>query len=152
MTSPTDVNDCQPEVLTDHLIELHTTENDVTQCLPKNIKLINNNEYMKCRRVKAVIRYHTPNKTKEPEAYYHHLLMLYYPWRNESTLMAEDQTYGTKFHEPSVQAIVQQNRAIFEPDADAIHHAFEAVRSNPGDIHSFDPINDQENADATSCI
>ena len=81
------MNDCQPEVLTDDVIESLTTEN-VAECLPKKIKLLNTNEYMKCRKIKAVVSYHRPNKQKEPEAYFHHLLMLYYPWRNETSLMA----------------------------------------------------------------
>ena len=54
---------------------------------------MNTKEKMECRKVTAVIRYHTPNKTKEPERYFHHLLMLYYPWRKESDLIAADQSY-----------------------------------------------------------
>ena len=144
-----DVNDTQPEVLTDDLTESHSTKSNETECfnLPKKIKLINTNEHMKCRKIKAVIRYHRPNKQKELEAYFHHLLMLYYPWRDESSLMAEDQTYATKFYEPGVQTIVEHNRAIFEPDADAIDEAFECVRTNLSNICTFDAINDQENAD-----
>ena len=102
---------------------------------------------MKCRKVKAVLRYHTPNKRKEPESYFHYLLMLYYPWRDESNLMASDQTYTSKFYEPDVQAIVEHNRAIFEPDLDAVSEAFEVLKANQGNIHSYDSINDQENTD-----
>ena len=102
---------------------------------------MNGNEYMKCRKVKAVLRYHTPNKIKERESYFHHLLMLYYPWRDENNLMASDQTYTSKFYEPDVQTIVEHNRAIFEPDADAISQAFEALKSNQGNIHSYDKEN-----------
>ena len=77
--------DAQPEVLTDDIIaQLNVTTNDHLLSLPKNIRLMNGKEVMKCRRVKAVIRYHTPNKTKEPERYFHHLLMLYHPWRQET--------------------------------------------------------------------
>ena len=37
---------------------------------------------------------------------------------------------------------------MFEPDADAITAAFEVLKSNPANItHSYDPVNDQENAD-----
>ena len=62
--------------------------------------------------------------------------------------MASDQTYVSKFYEPDVQAIVEHNREIFEPDSDAISEAFEALKSNHGNIiHSYDSINDQENAD-----
>ena len=109
---------------------------------------MNKNEYMKCRKVKAVLRYHTPNKTKEPELYFHHLLMLYFPWREETQLLSSDQTYTTKFYEPDVQAVVEQNREVFEPDADDITEALEAMRNNKGNIvHSYDSINDQENSD-----
>ena len=142
-----DVNDCQPEVLTDDVIETQTTANDVADGLPKRIKLLNTNEYMKRRQTKAVVRYHRPNRQREPEAYFHHLLMLYYPWRDENSLMAEDQTYTTKFYEPEIQAVVEHNKAIFEPDADAVDEAFESVRANAGNIRSFDALNDQENAD-----
>ena len=102
---------------------------------------------MKCRKVKAVLRYHTPNKRKEPESYFHHLLMLYYPWQDESNLVASDQTYTSKFYEPDVQAIVEHNRTIFEPEADAVNEALEVLKSNHGNTHSYDSINDQENAD-----
>ena len=82
------------------------------QGLPKTIKLLNKNEHMKCRKVKAVLRYHTPNKRKEPELYFHHLLVLYYPWRDENNLIAADQTYTSKFYEAGVQKILEHNRSI----------------------------------------
>lgn len=142
-----ETNDAQPNVLTDEVIH---TQHSIVQniSLPPQITLMNTNEKMKCRKVKAVIRYHTPNKTKEPERYFHHLLMLYYPWRNESDLMATDQSYASKFNEPNVQEVVELNRSVFEPDADAVTEALENFRNNQGNmIHSFDPINDQENSD-----
>jgi hypothetical protein len=76
-----EVSDSQPEVLSDDFIESQNIENHNTG-LPDRIKLVNSRE-IKCRKIKAVIRYHTPNKRKEPEKYFHHLLMLYFPWRNE---------------------------------------------------------------------
>lgn len=84
-----ETSDAQPEVLTDEVLQTqHSNSQDIS--LPLTIKLMNTKEKMKCRKVKAVIRYHTPNKTKEPERYFHQLLMLYYPWRNESELTAAD--------------------------------------------------------------
>ena len=141
-----ETNDAQPNVLTDEVIH---TQHSILQniSLPSQITLMNTKEKMKCRKVKAVIRYHTPNKTKEPERYFHHLLMLYYPWRNESDLMAADQSYTSRFYEPNVQEVVELNRSVFEPDADAVTEALENLRNNQGHIHSFDPINDQENSD-----
>lgn len=57
---------------------------------------MNGKEVMKCRKVKAVIRCHTPNKTKEPEQYFHHLQMLYYPWRQETELLGNEQNLHVK--------------------------------------------------------
>ncbi|XP_068758167.1 uncharacterized protein [Montipora capricornis] len=143
--------DAQPEVLTDDVIELHHNCDQDT-FLPNKITLMNTNEVMKCRNVKAVIRYHKPNKTKEPELYFHHLLILYFPWRDERSLLGSDQTYASKFYEHKVQAVVEQNGENFEPDADAVTEALEFVRNNQGKtIHySYDSMNDQENADLQS--
>jgi hypothetical protein len=79
-------------VVSDNFIECQDTENHTTG-FPNQIKLLNGKEFMKCRKVKAVIRYHITNKRKEPEKYFHHLLMLYFPWRYEQELTGEDQTY-----------------------------------------------------------
>ena len=78
-------NDNQPVVLSDDLLENQHVDNGYR--LPKKIKLMTKKETMKCRKVRAVVRFHTPSKTTEPEKYCHHLLMLYYPWRQESDLL-----------------------------------------------------------------
>ncbi|KXJ13769.1 ATP-dependent DNA helicase PIF1 [Exaiptasia diaphana] len=145
-----EIPDAQPQVLTDNLIESqHTTENEESR-FPDKIRLIDSNEIMKCRKVRAVIRYHTPNKEKEPEKYFHHLLMLYYPWRDENKLLASDGTYATTFYDPDIQPTVEHNRSIFELDNDAVTDAFENLRNNQGNIHSYDSMNDQENDDIHS--
>ena len=74
--------DAQPEVLTDDITaQLHASTrffgrvgvssffNDDTPSLPKNVRLMNGKEVMKCRKVKAAIKYHTPKNTNEPERY-----------------------------------------------------------------------------------
>ena len=143
-----EMKDSQPNILNDELLESHNSSGNQEVSLPSKIKLMNKNEYMKCRRVKAVIRYHTPNKAKEPELYFHHLLMLYLPWRNENELLGPNQTYASKFYEASIQEMIERNRAMFEPDADAITDALQAMRNNEGNpVHSLDVLNDQENCD-----
>jgi hypothetical protein len=142
-----ETKDSQPDVLNDDLLESHNSTEDAEQGLPPKIKLMNKIECMKCRKVKAVLRYHTPNRRKEPELYFHHLLMLYFPWRLETDLLSSDQTYTSKFYEPDFQAVVEQNRSVFEPDADAINEALEAMKSNHRNTYSFDSMNDQENSD-----
>ena len=54
---------------------------------PKNIKLMDSNEKMHCRKVRRVLRYHTPNKYRFPEKYVHHLLFLFFPFRPEKKFL-----------------------------------------------------------------
>ena len=51
-----------------------------------------------------------------------------------------------------MQVVVEHNRAVFEPDANAISEALETFRDNEGNnnLHSFDSSNDQENQDLHS--
>ena len=75
--------DYQPDALPDSLIEgNHNCCN-----YPKIIKLMNSNEKMRCRKVRRVLRYHTPSKHQYPEKYAHHLLLLFYPFRSENELL-----------------------------------------------------------------
>ena len=77
--------------------------------------------------------------------------MLYYPWREESSLLGRDNSYASKLNEPGVQDIVECNRQIFEPDSEAVAEALEQLRNSENRvIHSYDPINDQENDDIQS--
>ena len=66
-------NDNQPEVLLEDDID--------TPCsYPRSIPLMSSKEKMRCRSVKLVVRYHTPNPATNAEAYAHHLLMMFYPF------------------------------------------------------------------------
>ena len=76
--------------------------------------------------------------------------MLYYPWREETELIGNQQTYMSKFCNTNVQALVEKNKNIFEPDSDAVIEALQTLRNNDIALHSYDPINDQENEDIQS--
>ena len=107
-------------------------------------------ETMKCRKLRAVIRFHTPNKTTEPEKYFHHLLMCYLPWRKESDMVEEGNTYSSEFDSPPVKLIVQLNKERFEPFAEAVDEALEFVRNNSQYTvygKRFDAFNKQENSE-----
>ena len=79
-------NDNQPIILNDELMEEHNT------CTyPSAVPLMSSKEKLKCRKFRAVLRYHVPNQHKYPEKYAHHLLFMYYPFRSESELL--DNTY-----------------------------------------------------------
>ena len=145
---PYEFNDVQPNVLSDDLVESNHFSNCESVFPPMNIKLNNGQEIMKRRKIKAVIRFHTPSKAKESEKFYHHLLMLYFPWRKETDLLGDDQLYLTKFQEPEVFSKVETNRKTFEPNVEAIDTALQMLRENQvRDVQSYDPINDQENDD-----
>ena len=148
--NPDEENDVQPNVLSDDLVESqHVQASDLI--LPKTIELINSKEIMNCRKIKAVIRFLVPNRTKEPEKSYHHLLMLYLPWRKETELQGLNQMFATKYYESSVTTIVDRNREIFEPNAEAINIALQALSENPTrHVHSYDVLNDQENDDLSN--
>ena len=83
----------------------------------------------------GTVRYHKPNKRKEPELYFRYLLMLYYPWRDERALLGDDKTYASKFYVPSVKNIVEHNREMFEPDAEAVTEALEWLKNNQNGIN-----------------
>ena len=135
-------------VLSDDLVELNHVSNCESVLPLLTIKLNNRKETMKRRKIKAVIRFHTPSKAKEPEKFYHHLLMLYFPWRKETDLLGDGQLYSTKFQEPEVFGKVETNRRTFEPNAKAIDITLQMVNENRGrHLQSYDPINDQENDD-----
>ena len=72
-TARDETSDAQPDILTDAVGETLHAQASTETSFPTKIKLIGTNEVMKCRKVHAVIRFHTPNKTKEPEKFFHHL-------------------------------------------------------------------------------
>ena len=73
------------------------------------------------------------------------------PWRHETELLGNEQTYMSKFYEPNVQTVVEDNKNIFEPDSDAVIEALETLRNKDmSTMHSYDDIYDQENEDLLS--
>ena len=64
-------------------------------------------EYLKLRKTKCVLRFHVPSKLKKPEAYAHHLLFLYHPFRKEEELKGEFGTYGEKLTNPDVMECIR---------------------------------------------
>ena len=68
--------------------------------------------------------------------------------RSPYSLFSRGGSHMSKFCEPDVKTIIEQNREMFEPDAEAVTEALEWLRNNQGDIiHSYDSFGAQENAD-----
>ena len=92
---------------------------------------MNSKEKLKCRQVKAVLRYHVPNCHKYPEKYAHHLLFMFYPFRNEQDLMSDNSgTYCEKLQEPGVIDIINRNKQVFEPYGNLVESALLNLRTN----------------------
>ena len=76
------ISEYQPDELNDNLIE-----NNHEECsYPKKIKLIISGDKIRCRKVRRILRYHVPNKILSPEKFAHHVLLLFYPFRDEKEL------------------------------------------------------------------
>ena len=131
-------NDYQPEVLE----ELDPSE-VANLTLPKSVPLMSSKERLKLRKTKSVLRYHVPSKEKKPEHYAHHLLFMFYPFRNEEELKATPSgTYTEKLSSPEIVEVVNRNRAILEPLADAVDEAMYNFHTN---ARGFDIYGEQEN-------
>ena len=72
-------NDYQPKELDDEIVEDNL---NLEYLYPKDIKLLSN-EKMKCRKTPDVLKCYVPNKETKPEEYAHHILLMYYPFKNE---------------------------------------------------------------------
>ena len=134
-------NDSQPNELSDEVIEENHSLTD-SNSYPKNITL-STGEKLRCRKVEFVLRYHVPNRHKDPEAYAHHLLFMFYPFRNEEELkVGESNSYCAKLQQAGVTDVINQNKSRVEPFGELVDEAFLNFRS---DLPSWDPFMQQEN-------
>ena len=135
-------NDSQPEILDDLLRSSKSVEQSD---LPKSFPLMSSKDSSKLRKGKCILRYHIPNQRTQPEEYAHHMLFMFFPFRNESDLKATvSRTYSEKLLEPTVTEIVNKNKKACEPFADAMDEAFIDFIANP---RGMDPQAEQENKD-----
>ena len=141
-------NDNQPEIFQEIIIE----ENHSPCGYPSSIPLMSSNkEKLKCRKVRAVLRYHVPNRHKKPEQYAHHLLFMFFPFRNESELCnTPSGTYMEKLNEPQVLAIVNENKQKFEPFADVVDLALSNFHADLS--HNQDSYAQQENDEVDNLL
>ena len=128
-TKPKDLNDSQPRVLVDDDIESPLS-------YPKLIPLMRSKDKMRCRSVKKILRYHTPNANLNPEEHAHHLLMLFYPFRNEQEL-CEEKSFLMKLNQQNVLTIVNENRVKFEPFGNLVEESLMHFTSHSRSIDSF---------------
>ena len=93
--------------------------------------IIFSGERLHYRKVELVLRYHVPNKFKDPERYACHLLFIFYPFRDECELkVAQPSLFSSKLSEPGVIEVINNNKSLVEPCRDLVNVAFLNYRSN----------------------
>ena len=78
----------------------------------QDIKL-QSNEKVKWHKTSYVLQYYVPNTETKPEEYAHHMLLMYYPFRDKKELLnGSPRTYVKKLSEPGVINLVNQNNLV----------------------------------------
>ena len=97
-----------------------------------------------------VLRYYKPNRQLYPEKFPYHVLLLFYPYINESDLFSKDGTYSRKLLEPVVLATVNQNRQIFEPNSELIDSLLLEISKQRQEEHMHDDRQEHDNQEIES--
>ena len=132
-------NNYQSEILVDDLIE-NNHASDI-HC-PSSIPIMSANEKLKCRRVPYVLKYHVPNQHTHTEEYEHHLLFMYFPFRNENELKLNN-SYAEKLNSSNVLEIMNLNHIKVEPYVLLVENASERLSRNQN--VNIDSFGQQEN-------
>ena len=121
-------SDCQPIVLDDELME----SNYVKCTYQRVIPLMSSKGKLKCRNVKAVLRYHQPSPNRDMEKFACHMLFSFYPFCIEEYLKLPpiNGTYFKKLQEPGVLCVINRNRPIMEPFSNVVDEALLNLQSN----------------------
>ena len=90
-------------------------------------------------------------KETSPEEYAHHILFMYYPFRDEKELLSGNPpTYESKLSEPGVIEVVNQNCSSAEPFATIVDDAF--LRISCDADRNMEPYGQQKNDEVTENI
>ena len=102
------------------------------------------------RNQKLVLRYYKPNRQLYPEKFAYHVLLLFYPFINESDLFSKDGTYSSKLLEPVVSATVNQNRQVFEPNSELIDSLLLEISKQDQEEHLYDDRREHDDQEIES--
>ena len=92
----------------------------------------------------TLLRFHVPNNILYPEKFAHHILLLFYPFRDAKKLSSVlPPLYQNKLLEQGVQVIVNINKIKFEPYGDLVDEVYS--RLNETLTNNQDPQNQIEN-------
>ena len=85
-----------------------------------------------------------------PEKLAYNVLLLFYPFLNESDLFSKDGNYSSKLLEPVVSATVNQNRQIFEPNSELIDSLLLEISKQDQEEHLYDDRQEHDNQEKES--
>ena len=78
---------------------------------PPKIKLMIAGETMQCRKVRHILRYHVSNKLLAAEEFAHHVLLLFFLFRDVKELLSGfPPLYQNKLRKQEVQALINMNK------------------------------------------
>ena len=88
--------------------------------------------------IRQILRYHVPNKLLSPDKFAHHVLLLFYPFREEKELLSGfPPLYRNKLQEKGVQDVANINKINVEPYGNLVNQVFLQVNENL--INNQDP-------------
>ena len=94
-------------------------------------KLMISRETMRYRKVRRILRYRVLNKLLAQEKFAHHVLLLFYPFRDEKELLSGfPPLYQNKLGEQGVQAVVNMNKIKLKPYDDLVDQGFSQFDKN----------------------
>ena len=105
----------------------------------KKIKLTDNFGTMHKRTREAIIRFHKPNKEKNPQDFFRMKLMLYLPWRNETSyLLGGYQDYYSYY--ASCEDIVIRNDNKYTADVDDLKEYLQQLNKSGPPQHIWSTV------------
>ena len=123
----------------DNKTQPHETQEDDVMLTETYITLKNGLGKMRKRKLPQCIRYHYVSEQKDQEAYYHRLLILYQPWRDELEL--KDDTYKAKFQKVKDSIISMITK--FEPFYDDVNTVLDNFDIDDLEPEAWDKIASQ---------
>ena len=116
---------------------------DDVQPNPKVIVLKNELGEMRKRSRPCVMRFHKVSKLKSPEEHYLRLLQLYMPWRNETELKKDNQSYEDKYKEVEDEILcnIDTHEPYLDIDYEELHNLDMVESDEEEDNDDFSIIN-----------
>ena len=105
--------------------------------LPR-IQLKNGLGYMHKRGREAIIRFHRFNREKEADKLYRSKLMLYLPWRDESTDLGATVDFRTQYE--AMSAVILANEQRYSHNATLINEAMDDLTEHGPPQHAWDMV------------